>query len=331
MKRKCWGLTFLTWCLLTLCLTLSMASSARADMGPKPKVTIKISNLPEQRCVLALLTKGREREFERNDAEGSSDDPYASMSQKIYDYEEGGWKLAYGPGGSPFMINSGGEGLTRSFSDETVSFTYYAPSNFKVILVTEDGSQFISNEITTTRFSAECIYDVTTGNLTENLEAYQEYDKQKYIEMGQLYFLGTLLVEGFLLILFGLGQLRNLPIFLLANILTQVYMHVDGWFYEMHHGSGGMAGTIHYVVKEILIILAECILYALFMKQKNGKKLRIILYAIIANLVSAVTSLYVGGPTGTRVMFFVFMIIAYVVAGIIYSRNKKGEEKDEQI
>ena len=33
-------------------------------------------------------------------------------------------------------------------------FSYYAPSYFKVMLVTEDGSQYVSNEITTTRFTS---------------------------------------------------------------------------------------------------------------------------------------------------------------------------------
>ena len=259
------------------------------------------------------------------------DDPYDLMNHKIYEYEEDGWKLAFGPGSNPFMVNSGYDGLTKRCSDGRVQFTYYAPSNFKVILVTEDGSQYVSNEITTTRFSAECIYDLATGELVEDLEAYLEYDKKDYIGMAKLYVVGTLMVEGFLLILFGLNQARNLPIFFLANILTQVYMHVDGWFYEIHHGSGGMAGTIHYIVKEILIILVECLLYVFFMKQKNGKKLRIILYAIIANFVSMVTSLYVGGPLGTRILFWGFIVIAYIVVLIIYLRNQKREESDGQI
>ena len=56
----------------------------------------------------------------------------------------------------------------------------------------------------------------------------------------------------------------------------------------------------------------------------NGKKLRIILYAIVANLVSMVTSLYVGGPLGTRILFFVFMIIAYGIVLIIHSRKEKN-------
>ena len=108
-------------------------------------------------------------------------------------------------------------------------------------------------------------------------------------------------------------------------------MHMDGWYFEIHHGSGGMEGTVHYIVKETMIILVECLLYAFFMKQKNGKKLRIILYAIVANLVSMVVSLYVGGPIGTRILFFGIMIIAYIVAWIILLRKGKREESDEQI
>ena len=332
--RKCKGsvLVWITWCVLTFCMALSVASSAKADMGPKPNVKIKFKNLPDTRFVIALLTKGDEdynREDKREYLKGKIDpyDPDDLMYQKIYQYEVDGWKIAFGPGGKPFMANYGDDGLTMSFLNESARFSYYAPSDFKVILVTAEGSQYVSNEIKTTRFSAECIYDLATGELSEDLEAYLEHDKQEYIGMAKLYLVGTLIVEGFLLILFGLSQARNLPIFFLANILTQVYMHMDGWFYEMHHGSGGMAGTIHYIVKEILIILVECLLYAFFMKQKNGKKIRIILYAVVANLVSMVTSLYVGGSLGIRVLFFGFMIVAYIVVLIIFLRNKKREER----
>ena len=336
--RKCKGsvLAWITWCVLTLCMALSVASSAKADMGPKPNVTIKFKNLPDTRFVIALLTKGDEeyvREDKREYLKGKTDpyDPDDLMYQKIYRYEADGWKIAFGPGGDPFMANYGEDGLTSSFLNGSARFSYYAPSDFKVLLVTADGTQYVSNEIKTTKYSAICIYDLATGELVEDLENYQEHDKQDYVGMAKLYLTGTLMVEGFLLILFGLSQARNLPIFFLANILTQIYMHVDGWYYEMHHGSGGMAGTIHYIVKEILIILVECLLYAFFMKQKNGKKLRIILYAVIANLVSMVTSLYVGGPLGTRVLFWGFMIVAYIVALIIYLHNEKKKENDEQI
>ena len=322
-NRKGKLLTWMTWCVLAFCLSLLMASSARADMGPKPNVTIKIKNMPEQEFVLALLTKDDERGNEGEYTEDAND-PYASMKKKIHDYAEDGWKLAHGPGGSPFMTNSVEGGLINQYSEGSARFTYYAPSNFKVMIVTGDGTQYVSNEVETTRFSAICIYDLTTGELTEDLETYHENDKQEYIGMAMLYLVGTIMVEGLVLILFGLSQARNLPIFLFANILTQAYMHVDAWLYEMRHGSGGMAGTIHYVIKEILIILVECVLYALCMKQENGKKLRIILYAIVANLVSMVTSLYVGGPLGTRILFFVFMIIAYGIVLIIHSRKEKN-------
>lgn len=324
-------LVWITCCILAFGLSLSMPLTVSADMGPKPNVTIKIRNMPEQQFVLALLTKDGEHEDKRDSFKEEAGDPYASMNRKIYDYDVDGWRLALGPGSDPFVVNSGHDGLTKSCLGGKARFSYYAPSYFKVMLVTEDGSQYVSNEITTTRFSAECIYDPVTGELVENAEAYLERDKQDYFGMARLYLAGTLMVEGLLLILFGLSQARNLPFFFLGNILTQVYMHLDGWFYEVRHGSGGMAGTIHYIIKEILIIAVECLLYALFMKQKDGKKMRIILYAIIANLVSMVTSLYIGGPLETRTLFWGFMIIAYIVVLIIYLRNAKNEESDEQI
>ena len=72
-NRKGKLLTWMTWCVLAFCLSLLMASSARADMGPKPNVTIKIKNMPEQEFVLALLTKDDERGNEGEYTEDAND------------------------------------------------------------------------------------------------------------------------------------------------------------------------------------------------------------------------------------------------------------------
>ena len=75
--------------------------------------------MPDTRFVIALLTKGDNdfnREEKREYLRGKTD-PYDTddlMYQKIYKYEVDGWKIAFGPGGSPFMVNYGDDGLTTS-------------------------------------------------------------------------------------------------------------------------------------------------------------------------------------------------------------------------
>ena len=67
-------------------MVLSMASSAKADMGPKPSVEIRLQNIPEQDFVMALLTKdddsyGREDKMKYLREKTDPDDPYDSMNQ----------------------------------------------------------------------------------------------------------------------------------------------------------------------------------------------------------------------------------------------------------
>lgn len=308
MRGRTWG-KFLVWCFLVCSLTISAVVPVLADMGPKPSVKLTLKNAPEQFYCVALLTKGEwrsEQEQESNEATEIKE----QLRKKVFAYKKDGWQLSYSRGGSGFLSFSDPYGYGPN---PEYSFNYYAPSHFKVLLITEDGTEFVSNEITTTRFSAQCIYDVAAGTLTEDEEAYRKYDKT-YVVTALKYLVGTLLTEGLLLILFRLNQARNLPIFFIANILTQIYLHVGTWRYQVNQG-GGLGYLGKFLGMEFLIILAECLLYAFFMKQKNEKHGRSIIYAIVANVVSAIAGLVYEIPISS--VAFVFIDLAVVMILLI--------------
>ena len=288
------------WCLLALNLAFILSVPVHADMGPKPSVSVEVRNAPNQKYCIGLLTTEERRANEEEKSKEAEADLKELLMQRIMEYDVDGWTIAYSRHGMRYAYYS--EDVISGSTLEQVpegteskcvySFTYYAPSNFKVILVTEDGTVHVSNEVTTTRFSAKCVYDLTTGELSEDEEGYRREDGV-FLAQSLVCVAGTLVVEGLILFVFGLYQVRNLPIFLIANLLTQAFMHIDNWFYRMRNGYGGMAGLFRLVQKEFYIVIVECILYAIFMKQKDGKKWICVVYALVANILSALVGILI--------------------------------------
>ena len=105
--------------------------------------------------------------------------------------------------------------------------------------------------------------------------------------------LPTLLIEGLLLFAFGYRSKRSWLVFLLVNLVTQggfaVYLAVT----VLNHGVSGWS-LIFYIPIEVIITLVELLLYRRLLTEKN--KARAAVYAIAANLCSAVLGLWLIDP-----------------------------------
>ncbi|MCR5116018.1 MAG: hypothetical protein K6A97_00770 [Lachnospiraceae bacterium] len=287
-KRKRLWLRFAAACVLAFNIALCLSLPLYADMGPKPSVTLKIKNAPEGRYAVGLLEKNSNGYRDDDQTYSNVEDMNRAMFDKMMAYEEDGWSIAFAPGRTPFIGFPNEYGNTRS----EFKYTYYAPSHFKIILVTgEDGAEYVSNEIETTRYEAACYYDFKTGVLAEDLEKYEQDDKS-YFRRSVSFCVGTLIMEGLLLFAFGLGQLRNIPVFLIANVLTQFYLHATLWGNYKAYGPGGWGNLVIFLGNELLILIVETVLYAIFMKQENGKHGRIVAYGILANILSLFGGLF---------------------------------------
>ena len=287
-KRKSIFNRFFAAFILALNIALCISLPLYADMGPKPSVTLKIKNAPEGRYGVGLLVKKSNGYRDDNQTYSNVEGMNRAMFDKMMAYEEDGWSIAFSPSRNPFIGFPNEYGNTRS----EFKYTYYAPSHFKIILVTgEDGAEYVSNEIETTRYEAACYYDFETGVLAEDLEKYEQDDKS-YFRRSVSFCVGTLIMEGLILFAFGLGQLRNIPVFLIANVLTQFYLHATLWGNYKAHGPGGWGNLLIFMGSELLIVIVETVLYAIFMRQENGKHGRIVAYGIFANILSLFGGLF---------------------------------------
>lgn len=263
------------------CMSI-LTRTVLADMGPKRSIWVSLKNLPEEPYYIALLQPGslpddRERYFTRV----KLPDEDAEIREIFVNYEEDGFILfTYG----------GGTSSIRSSEDmkvpESLSYGYMVPSTFKVIVVTRSGEVTVSNKITARAFHSECEYDYSNNTLKEvNFAS----NFSKNLAMESLLFCGiTLVVEGIVLLCFGLFRKKNLLRFLIANLITQTLLYgfnltcrlIDPLWQNYF---------IVWLVVEALITLIELFIYLKKFVRKDGTVSvgRNIAYAITANAISA--------------------------------------------
>lgn len=251
-------------------------TAARADMGPKPSITLTVTNGPEEYYVGLLYLSQYGKEKESTLMLDVVDDEHVKAYLESFSYDKWCWYK------SPV-----GKNYYHSSKDATYEFDYSVPEHFRVILITGDGTVYLSADLTKTEFDAECTYDLITGMITEQ----REHAVANRIATVVVNFLVTIFVEMIVLLLFYPCTARNLLCLFLINALTNIPFNVYMVYYNTSRG-WTMLGPL--VRGELIIILTEAILYSLLLRTKDGEKswLKGIRFAVIGNLFSAFSDLF---------------------------------------
>ncbi|WP_418483174.1 hypothetical protein [Dysosmobacter sp.] len=285
---------------LRFCVLLALAAalltvSAFADTGPKPQLTVKVTNPPEELYYLDLLAEGDWEHAGDADYSGLdwsySEEEIAALDSDLLDALRAavpdGWHActAQGTNGAPMwgdLIGSDAGGVRLH------SFRYHGvPDTYRIILVTKSGESWVSGVLhrATLQSSATVDWAARTANAPSPAMA--------YALQFLCTLLPTLLIEGLLLFAFGYRSKRSWLVFLLVNLVTQggfaVYLAVT----VLNHGVSGWS-LIFYIPIEVIITLVELLLYRRLLTEKN--KARAAVYAIAANLCSAVLGLWLIDP-----------------------------------
>lgn len=285
---------------LRFCVLLALAAtlltvSAFADTGPKPQLTVKVTNPPEELYYLDLLAEGDWEHAGDADYSGLdwsySEEEIAALDSGLLDALRAavpdGWHActAQGTNGAPMwgdLIGSDAGGVRLH------SFRYHGvPDTYRIILVTKSGESWVSGVLhrATLQSSATVDWAARIANAPSPAMA--------YALQFLCTLLPTLLIEGLLLFAFGYRSKRSWLVFLLVNLVTQggfaVYLAVT----VLNHGVSGWS-LIFYIPIEVIITLVELLLYRRLLTEKN--KARAAVYAIAANLCSAVFGLWLIDP-----------------------------------
>ena len=260
-----------------------------------------MKNAPEEPYYLDLLEKGDYQGHIYGSGDGDdtysgldwsySEEEIAALDDELLDALRAavpeGWHActAQGTNGAPMwgdLIGSDAGGVRLH------SFRYHGvPDTYRIILVTKSGESWVSGVLhrATLQSSATVDWAARIANAPSPAMA--------YALQFLCTLLPTLLIEGLLLFAFGYRSKRSWLVFLLVNLVTQggfaVYLAVT----VLNHGVSGWS-LIFYIPIEVIITLVELLLYRRLLTEKN--KARAAVYAIAANLCSAVLGLWLIDP-----------------------------------
>ena len=281
--------------ILLLLTAMLLTVSALADSGPKPQLTVRVKSAPDEPYYLDLLAEGA---FEHEDDVDYSGVDWSYHGEKRALLDDGlleamraavpeGWHActAQGTNGAPMWGDLIGSDAGRV---RLHSFRYHGvPDTYRIILVTKSGESWVSGVLhrATLQSSATVDWAARIANAPSPAMA--------YALQFLCTLLPTLLIEGLLLFAFGYRSKRSWLVFLLVNLVTQggfaVYLAVT----VLNHGVSGWS-LIFYIPIEVIITLVELLLYRRLLTEKN--KARAAVYAIAANLCSAVFGLWLIDP-----------------------------------
>jgi hypothetical protein len=257
-------------CIILISLLHSIKVSA--DMGPKPQITVIVKNPPSGEYYLDLLTKDKAK---YQNLESKIENYNKEKLSLLLSFHEDYWHPALTQGTKAPMW---GDLIGEKKSNQMIhTFGYMGvPDDFKLIIITPDNKIIVTKEIHKQTFDFTVTYDYNTGEIkTESLQI--SYGLQFLMSC-----LPTLLIEGIVLIGFGFSIKKNWKVFLLINILTQIFLTVTMGTVLLKEGL--VSSYFLFFPIEFIILIIESIAYAFLLKEHSI--LRRIGYGILANAIS---------------------------------------------
>lgn len=274
--------------------------SALADSGPKPLLTVRVENAPEEGYYLDLVAEGEYEGHTYGSGESEysgidwsySDEEAAALDTELLDALRAAVPEGYhactaeGTGGAPMWGELEGTPTGRQ-GESLHTFRYFGvPDTYQILIATKNGDTYLFPPCTRTALQSSVTVDWADKSV-EVPPAWIGYVLQFLCTL-----LPTLVIEGVVLVLFGFSWKQNRKPFLLVNLVTQgalaVYFSVTavqsgvGWWY-----------FFLLIPAEVVIAFVEGGLYTRLL---TGSRRRAFAYGITANLCSALLGLLTVEP-----------------------------------
>lgn len=270
--------------LALLCLAaVALSTAALADTGPKPSLTVKLLNAPDEPYYLDLLAPDGELVPGEG---GLSAQELAGLDQDMLSALLGsvpeGWHacLVQGPGRPIF-----GE---LTFGDGVHCFSYVGvPDTYRILVVTRSGEVW-SSETLQRR--------VLQSSVTVDWAAKQTRVPALWLGFAlQFLFtlLPTLLIELAVLLLFRFDLRQNIVTFLWVNLLTQGLLALFTSAQALGNGVSSWF-IVWFVPLELVIAFAEAAIYRKLLRGHAPR--RAFVCGVTANAASALAGWYCLGP-----------------------------------
>ncbi len=244
-------------------------------MGPKPSITVQVENGPGNYYIALLHESGDKTQPESVLNPDTLDD--SSVQDYLKGFYHDGWVYHMSPVGS---------NCYRSNPENIYRFGYMVPDIVKVILISSDGTVYISDSLDVKEFNAQITYDVTTGTLNEKPDTGKPL---KRAGLMMTFLVLTLALELIILKLFKYPlSKRNTVSFIIINVLTNI--PYTGFLLLGLFDRANLPVILLVPFMELIITIVESVFYVFALRDGSGKKtgLKNFLYGIVANVFSAV-------------------------------------------
>ena len=279
--------------LLTLIVSTQTVS---ADFGPKPTLLITIVGVSEeyQLDVLVEVDEDIDR-FELDEWNTDSYYHHEGFPDELIEFRDrdgyGSYTLYSGPG----RINNPSDGMYE--------INYYAPRDFKIVLVMEnDRSMIISDIVQTTHFESRVVWNLEDTDLSHS--SFGEGELSGTIEgdplnSGTWYItslnalLRVVLTIGFeLLVLVFAFRVKRMKAWRDVAIVNAVTQFVLSFFVIQAYLNGGLFLFIFALfLGEVIVWIGEFLIYLKLLKPDLGKW-NIFFYTTIANFITFFLSIF---------------------------------------
>lgn len=290
--------------LMTVILLLTAlrfpAVEVKADTGPKPSVVVNVEGLQGEECYGTLLS------------ESASTGPYSV-------YGSSGWG-AFEEGDEDYDIwmkfvnyeDSDGyyflQLMQRCHETGKISWTYYPPQKFKILLYFPERDAFVVSEVVERyAFDSYFTVELDEGKITDLnwiAPVKKSYDYSAEIKGLIARVIITILVECLIMFIMGFRKKHHIKVIIPVNIATQLALNVLLNINSFYNGDKNF--VLYYIMLEILVFAIEAVAYCMLIgklsketdtetikKPVVEKKSYIVLYALIANVASLLVGVWV--------------------------------------
>ena len=283
-----------------------------ADFGPKPQLTVRVENAPEELYYLDILAEGDASRYSEGTVGGLEEDELAALDPELLEN-----LISSIPQGWYGCLTQGRlVGGSIDSDDDVFQFGYLGvPDVCRILIVTKSGETFLSEPFDRQVLQSSAAVD-WAAKTVKTPPVFLGYAAQFLAT-----FLPTLAIEGILFLLFRLWSRRNALVFLGVNLVTQGGLTLWTSLKTVRHGwlwAWEIRDTLRYfnldtmlyrlrvfpffwlLPVELLILLAEAALYMWLFRDCSKK--RAALCALTGNLASFLLGLYLAEPVWNAIV-----------------------------
>lgn len=258
-----------------------------ADTGTPPSIEIKIINLQTKNYLIDLLVydedgsnyysklnyNGNDEQYDPETGNNSLKTITVQQLEKLYKINEDGW-ISESTRWNKYLLFADCSG-NNNFNHK---FSYFGtPTRYKIVIINNNtGEVKISEEILRTELNSMVTVDYSAMEVTNNNSNNNLTTSPNTIINILSALIITIVVEVIIAYIFKIG---NYKVIVLTNLVTNLCFQALLILLSSNY-------LLAFIFGEIIVIASELIIYLL--KMKNLNKQKILLYTLVANIITMV-------------------------------------------